>query len=272
KELDDIADLIANNRLVTLVGIGGIGKTRLSLKVGEELLKDYEDGISLVELASLSDPALVPQTVATLFHLVEGSEESLTEKLIRVLRTKNILLILDNCEHLLDACAQIADTLLRNCPNLKILTTSREPLSITGEAQYHVPPLGLPDLQQIMEKLLDFESVELFEERARLVQENFSLTMENASSITQICHRLDGIPLALELAAARVAMFSTEQIAARLHESFNLLTGGSRTVLPRHQTLHACIDWSWNLLSASEQTLLRRLAVFAGGWTLEGAE
>jgi len=272
KEQNEIANLIANNRLVTLVGTGGIGKTRLSLKMGEQLLREYANGIWLVELAPLSDPALVPQTVATLFNLVEGSEEPPTEKLIRVLCPKTILLILDNCEHLLDACAQLAHALLRSCPNLKILTTSREPLGITGEAQYHVPPLGLPDLQQILEKLLDYESVELFEERARLVQENFALTMENASSISQICHRLDGIPLAIELAAARVDMFSTEQIAARLNESFNLLTGGSRTVLPRHQTLRACIDWSWNLLSESEQTLLRRLAVFAGGWTLEGTE
>ena len=272
RELDDIANLIANNRLVTLVGTGGIGKTRLSLKVGEGLLKDYADGIWLVELASLSDPALVPQTVATTFHLVEGSEEPLTEKLIRVLRTKNILLILDNCEHLLDACAQLADTLLRNCPNLKILTTSREPLGITGEAQYHVPPLGLPDLQQILDKLLDYESVQLFEERARLVQQHFSLTMENAASVTHICHRLDGIPLAIELAAARVNSLSMEQIASRLDERFNLLTGGSRTALPRHQTLRASIDWSWDLLSEPERILLRRLSVFAGGWTLEAAE
>jgi non-specific serine/threonine protein kinase len=155
---------------------------------------------------------------------------------------------------------------------LKILTTSREPLGITGEAQYHVPPLGLPDLQQILEKLLDYESVELFEERARLVKEHFSLTMENASSIAQICHRLDGIPLAIELAAARVSMYSTEQIAARLDESFNLLTGGSRTALPRQQTLRASIEWSWKLLSDPEQILLRRLSIFAGGWTLDAAE
>jgi predicted ATPase/DNA-binding SARP family transcriptional activator len=272
KELDEIADLITNNRLVTLVGPGGIGKTRLSLKLGEQLIKEYANGIWLVELASLSNPVLVPQTVATLFDLVEGSEESLTEKLIRVLRPKTILLILDNCEHLLDASAHLADDLLKNCPNLKILATSREPLGVTGEAQYHVPPLGLPDPQQILEKLLGYESIQLFEERASLVHEHFSLTMMNASSITQICHRLHGIPLAIELAAARVNMFSTEQIAAQLHESFNLLTGGSRTALPRQQTLRASIDWSWNLLSEPEQTLLRRLAVFAGGWELDAAQ
>ena len=272
RELDEVTDLIADHRLVTLVGTGGIGKTRLSLKVGEGLLKEYADGIWLVELASLSNPALVPQTVASLFSLAEGSEEPLTEKLIRVLRAKTILLILDNCEHLLDASAQLVHALLSSCPNLKILTTSREPLGITGEAQYHVPPLALPNLQQMLEKLLDYESIQLFEERARLVQEDFSLTMENASSIAQICHRLDGIPLAMELAAARVNVFSTQQIAVQLNESFNLLTGGSRTALPRQQTLRASIDWSWNLLSDPEQTLLRRLTVFAGGWTLDAAE
>jgi non-specific serine/threonine protein kinase len=272
RELDDIANLIANNRLVTLVGTGGIGKTRLSLKVAEGLLRDFANGIWFVELAPLNDSTGVPQTVASLFGLIEGSSESPNEKLIRFLRSKTVLLILDNCEHLLDACAQLADTLLKNCPNLKILTTSREPLGITGEAQYHVPSLALPDLQQILERLLDFASIQLFEGRARLVQENFSLTMDNASSIVQICHRLDGIPLAIELAAARINTFSTEQIAARLDESFNLLTGGSRTALPRQQTLAGSIDWSWKLLSESEQTLMRRLAIFAGGWTLDAAE
>jgi len=272
KELDEIVNLIADHRLVTLIGTGGIGKTRLSLKVGEGLLNDYAHGIWLVELALLNDPTRVPQTVAALFNIIEGSEESPTEKLIRTLCPKTILLIIDNCEHLLDACAHLADALLRNCPKLKILATSREPLGITGEALYHVPSLALPHLQQVIEKLLEYESVQLFEERARLVQENFSLTMENAPSIAQICHRLDGIPLAIELAAARVNLLSTEQIAARLNENFNLLTGGSRTTLPRHQTIRASIDWSWNLLSESEQALLRRLAIFSGGWTLEGAE
>jgi len=272
KELNEITSLIASHRLVTLTGTGGIGKTRLSLKVGEHLLDEYADGVWLVELAPLSAPALVLQTVAIQFNLVEGSEELLTEKLIHVLRPRTLLLILDNCEHLLDACAQLANTLLRNCPNLKIIATSREPLGITGEAQYHVPPMALPDIQQLLEKILGYESVQLFEERARLVQGNFSLTMENASSITRICHRLDGIPLAIELAAARVNLLSTEQIALRLDESFNLLTGGSRITLPRHQTLRASIDWSWNLLSDPERILLRRLSIFAGGWTLDAAE
>ncbi|MGZ9225585.1 MAG: AAA family ATPase, partial [Anaerolineales bacterium] len=272
KELAEVAALIAGHRLVTLTGTGGIGKTRLSLKMGEQLLNQFPEGIWLVEFASLNDPTLVPQTVATLFNLVEGSSEPLTEKLIHILRPKAILLILDNCEHLLDACAQLADALLRHCPNLKILATSREPLGISGEALFHVPPLALPDVQQVLQQLLRYESIQLFEERARLVQEHFALTMENASSIAHICHRLDGIPLAIELAAARVNLLSTQQIAARLDESFNLLTGGSRTTLPRHQTLRASLEWSWNLLSASEAILLRRLSVFAGGWTLDAGE
>src|SRR5258706_5935174 len=271
-ELTEINNLIKDHRLVTLTGTGGIGKTRLSLKKGEQLINEYANGIWFVELASLTDPALVPQTAAKLFQLTEQAGESLTEKLIRVLRPTNMLLILDNCEHLLDACAQLADGLLRNCPSLKILPTSREPLRITGEAQYHVPPLGLPNVQQVLAKLLEYESVQLFEERAQLVNENLSVTLENASSIAQICYRLDGIPLAIELAAARVNLLSTEQIAVRLEESFNLLTGGSRTTLPRHQTLRASIDWSWNLLSEPEKILLERLAVFAGGWTFDAAE
>jgi predicted ATPase/DNA-binding SARP family transcriptional activator len=272
KELHEITNLIADHRLVTLTGTGGIGKTRLSLKTGEQVLDKYTNGVWLVELAALNDPALVPQTVAKLFHIVEQPEESLTDKLIRVLRSKTVLLILDNCEHLLDTCAHLADTLLRNCPNLKILATSREPLGITGEAVYHVPSLELPNIQQVLEKLLEYESIQLFEERARLVQEYFSLTMENASSVAQICHRLDGIPLAIELAAARVNLLSPQQIAARLDESLNLFARGSRTALPRHQTLRASISWSWNLLSDPERILLRRLSVFAGGWTLDAAE
>jgi predicted ATPase/DNA-binding SARP family transcriptional activator len=272
KELGEIKSLIADHHLVTLLGTGGIGKTRLSLRSGELLLNEYTDGVWFVELASLNDSTLIPHTVAKLFNLVEQSEESVTEKLVRVLRPKTILLILDNCEHLIEACAQLADVLLKNCPNLKIIATSREPLGITGEAQYHVPPLGLPDLQQLLEQLLGYESIQLFEERARLVQENFSLTPINASPIAHICHRLDGIPLAIELAAARVNLLSPEQIALKLDESFSLLTGGSRTAMPRHQTLRASIDWSWNLLSAPERTLLRRLSIFAGGWTFDAAE
>jgi predicted ATPase/DNA-binding XRE family transcriptional regulator len=272
KEQIEIIKQIKKYRLVTLTGPGGVGKTRLSIKVGEQMLGDYVNGIWLVELASLNDPALLPQTVVALFRIAAQIKTSPTELLINFLRAKTILLILDNCEHLLEACAQLADTLLKNCPNLKILATSRESLGITGEAVYSVPSLGLPDLEQLLENFRGYESVRLFEERAQLAKMDFSLTMEHAASVAQICHRLDGIPLAIELAAAHAKMFSTEQIATQLNESFNLLTGGSRTALPRQQTIHASIDWSWNLLSDSERILLRRLSVFAGGWTLEAAE
>jgi predicted ATPase/DNA-binding XRE family transcriptional regulator len=272
KEQAEILQLIGTHRLVTLTGSGGVGKTRTSLKVGAQVLEEYPNGIWLVELAPLSDPELLPQTVASVFGISAQATRSHIELLIHFLRPKTALLILDNCEHLLDACAQVADTLLKHCPNLKILATSREALGILGEIVYHMPSLGLPDIEQTLEHFREYESVRLFEERAWLALPDFKLTMENASSIAQICSRLDGIPLAIELAAARVNMFSTSQIAARLDDRFNLLTGGSRTALPRQQTLRASIDWSWNLISDPERTLLCRLTVFAGGWTLEAAE
>ena len=272
KEQAEILQLIGTHRLVTLTGSGGVGKTRISLKVGGQVLDEYANGVWLVELAPLSDPELLPQTVASVFGIVFQATRSPTELLFNFLRLKTALLILDNCEHLLDASAHIADTLLKYCPQLKILATSREALGILGEVVYHMPSLGLPDIQKTLETFRDYESVRLFEERARLAAPDFKLTMENASAVAQICSRLDGIPLAIELAAARVNMFSTTQIATRLDDRFNLLTSGSRTALPRQQTLRASIDWSWNLLSNPERRLLRRLTVFAGGWTLESAE
>jgi predicted ATPase/transcriptional regulator with XRE-family HTH domain len=272
KEQAEILKWIGTHRLVTLTGSGGVGKTRISLKVGEQVLDEYANGVWLVELAPLSDPELLPQSVASALGIVTQSTRSHTELLINFLRPKMALLILDNCEHLLDASAHLADTLLKHCPHLKILATSREPLGILGEVVYHMPSLRLPDIQQTLEKFREYESVRLFEERAQLVQPDFKLTMENASSIAQICSRLDGIPLAIELAAARVYMISTAQIAVRLDNRFNLLTGGGRTTLPRQQTLRASIDWSWNLISNPERALLRRLTIFAGGWTLEAAE
>lgn len=273
KEQAEIIQLIGAHRLVTLTGSGGVGKTRISLKVGGQVLGEYANGVWLAELASLSDPALLPQAVASILGIVtQSSTITHTQLLINFLRAKTALLILDNCEHLLDACAQLTDTLLKNCPQLKILATSRQPLGILGEIQYRLPSLGLPNIEQTLEKFRDYESVRLFEERAQLAQPDFKLTMDNASSVAQICSRLDGIPLAIELAAARVNIFSTAQIAERLVDSFNLLTGGSRTALPHQQTIRASIDWSWNLISDVERTLLRRLTVFAGGWTLEAAE
>jgi predicted ATPase len=273
KEQVEILQRIASHRLVTLTGSGGVGKTRLALQVGEQVSSDYADGVWFVELAPLSDPTLLAQRVATVLGIVTQSTMiPYTELLTDLLRKKTVLLILDNCEHLVDTCAALADTLLKSCPRLKILATSREALGILGEIQYRLPSLELPDIQQTLEKIREYESVRLFQERAQLAQPDFKLTFENAASVAQICSRLDGIPLAIELAAARVTIFSPAQIAARLDKRFNLLTGGSRTALARQQTMRASIDWSWNLISEPERTLLRRLTVFAGGWTLEAAE
>jgi predicted ATPase/DNA-binding XRE family transcriptional regulator len=274
RETDEVANLIAKNRLVTLAGAGGIGKTRLSLQVGQKLLNDYPNGVWFVALDSLSDPALVPQTVASVFDIREGSsDEPLLERLTYALRQKTALLIFDNCEHLLDACAQLINTLLRGCLNLKILATSREILNIEGEATYYLSSLSLPErFNETIEKLTEYESIDLFAERAVLAQSSFRLTTENASFLTQICYRLDGIPLAIELAAAKVGMFSTEQIAKQLDDCFNLLTEGNRTALPRHQTLRASMDWSWGLLTEAEQRFMQQLSIFAGGWTLESVQ
>jgi predicted ATPase/DNA-binding XRE family transcriptional regulator len=272
KEQAEVLKLIHKYRLVTLVGAGGVGKTRLSLKVGAYVLKEFINGVWLVELAPILDPLLILRTIAVVIGLHDAPQRPLIAMLSDYLREKQILILLDNCEHLLDACAQLADALLKHCPGLKILATSREALGILGEAVYHVPSLELPDIQQLPEKFGDYESVRLFEERAQLAQMNFSLTRENALSVAKICNQLDGIPLAIELAAARVNMFSTEQVAARLQESFHLLTTGNRTAQPRHQTLQAAIDWSYDLLSPSERTLFQRLSVFVNGWTLEAAE
>jgi predicted ATPase/DNA-binding XRE family transcriptional regulator len=272
KELSDVIRLVTKYRLLTLTGSGGVGKTRLVIKVGEQLLENYLDGVWLVELAPIFDPLLVPRSTAIAIGLRDEPQRPVIDMLSDYLREKNILIVLDNCEHLLDSCAHLADTLLKRCPGLKILATSREALGILGEAVYHVPSLEVPNIQQLIDKFRDYESIRLFEERAQLARTDFSLTIENASSVAKICTRLDGIPLAIELAAARVNTFSPAQIAARLQESLNLLTMGNRTALPRHQTLQAAIDWSYDLLSAIEQTLFQRLSVFVNGWTLEAAE
>ena len=272
KEQSDVIRLLAKHRLITLTGSGGIGKSRLSMKVGEQIAGDYPSGVWLVELAPILDPALVPHTTALTLGLREDPKRPVIDMLCDYLRDKRMLLLLDNCEHVLDACAQLIDALLKTCPQLKILATSRESLNITGEAIYRVPSLTLPNPQQILDNFRNYESILLFEERAQLVRLEFSVTVENVASVAQICQRLDGIPLAIELAAAKVAAFSTQQITEQLHESFNLLAQGSRTALPRQQTLRASINWSWNLLTESEQRLILQLSVFAGGWTLEAAQ
>jgi len=261
-------------RLLTLTGPGGTGKTRLSLQAAAELSEDFPNGVWFVELAPLSDPALVVQAIAAVLGLREIAGRPLDALLADYLRDKRLLLVLDNCEHLIDACARIADRLLRACPELRILASSREALGIGGETVLRLPSLAVPDLQALppLEELARFESVQLFAERAASVQPGFRLTAQNAPAVAQISCRLDGIPLALELAAARVRSMSPQQIAARLDDRFRLLTGGSRAAVQRQQTLQALIDWSYDLLSPQECTLLRRLAVFAGGWTLDAAE
>jgi len=275
KEMDEIRRLIVANRIVTLTGSGGAGKSRLSLQVSAESLSQFSDGVWYAELAPITDPALVPQTLHSIFKLREDRHRSPLEVLIDYLRAKDLLLVLDNCEHLIEACAQIGESLLQACPKLRILASSREALGIAGEAVYRVPSLSLPqDLRgtEDIEGLMGYEAIRLFIERAASAKQGFTLTEDNASSVAQICQRLDGIPLALELAASRVKVLTPEQIAARLDDRFRLLTDGSRTALPRQQTLRAMIDWSYSLLSEQEIILFCRLAVFVGGWTLEAAE
>jgi predicted ATPase/Tfp pilus assembly protein PilF len=274
QQMAEVKQFLATTRLLTLTGSGGCGKTRLALQVAADLLEEYADGVWLVELAPLTDPALVPQTVASALGAREEPGRSLTATLTDTLRPKSLLMVLDNCEHLLTACAQLADTLLRSCPGLRMLASSREGLGIGGEQIYRVPSLSLPDATHLppLEGLHEFEAVQLFADRARLGQPAFAVTQANALAVAQVCQRLDGIPLAIELAAARVKVLSVEQIAERLDDRFRLLTGGSRTALPRQQTLRALIDWSYDLLVEPERALLRRSSVFAGGWSLEAAE
>ena len=274
KELDEIKNLVTAHRIVTLTGSGGAGKTRLSLQVGTDCLGQFSNGVWFAGLAPVTDPALIPQTLLAVFNLREGVHRSALEVLTDHLRPKEVLLILDNCEHLIQACAQISESLLHACTKLKILATSREALGIAGETPYRVPSLKTPEPNRLpsLEDLMDVDSIRLFVERATAARPDFALTKDNASFIAQTCSRLDGIPLAIELAAARVKVLTPEQIASRLDDRFHLLTGGSRTALPRQQTLRAMIDWSYSLLTEQEKTIFRRLAVFIGGWTLEAAE
>ena len=282
QEIAAVRRALGETRLLTLTGAGGCGKTRLALRVADELLWAYPHGIWFVELAALADPALVPQTVAAALGLPTTEQQSPVATLTEFVRPRSLLLILDNCEHLVAACADVVETLLRAGPNVEVLATSREPLGVGGEAVWPVPPLALPpaawesavtDEQIRRESASPMpDSIHLFVERARLHRPAFALTPQNAAAVAEVCRRLDGIPLALELAAARVAVLSVEQIAARLGDRFRLLTGGGRTALPRQQTLRAALDWSYDLLTAEEQALLRRLSVFAGGFTLEAAE
>jgi len=272
KEIGQIKNRLQQYRLVTLTGSGGVGKSRLSIQVASEVLTDYPDGAWLVELAPVTDPALVPQTVCAALDVTPSGNIPARSVLTDYLQPKKTLLVVDNCEHLIDACVQLTDGLLHACPNLRIIASSREALGIEGESAYHVPSLSLPDSHTDLQAIQESEAVKLFIDRANALLPEFELTESNAPVIAQICQRLDGIALAIELAASRVKLLTVEQIAARLDDAFRLLTGGARTALPRHQTLRGTIDWSYNLLTAEEQKALRRLSVFVRGWTLEAAE
>lgn len=271
RELVEIKRLLPDRRLLTLVGVGGIGKTRLALQVAAEVVDAYHDGVWFVDLASLVDPALVPSTVAQALGVRETAGRPLIQTLCSQVKGRQLLLLLDNCEHLLDACATFADAILRGVAGPTILTTSREPLHVAGEQTYSLPTLSLPDPNATVDAMGRSEAVQLFVERVRLQQADFVLTERHAPAVAKICARLDGIPLALELAAARVRSLSLEQINAHLDDRFRLLTGGSRTALPRQQTLRAALDWSFDLLAEKERAVLRKLASFAGGFTLEAA-
>ena len=273
QEIEAVKFLLDRTRLLTLTGSGGCGKTRLALQVAADILEKYPEGVWLVELAALTDPTLVVQTVAQTLNVTEEPGKPRLQTLLGALASRRLLIILDNCEHLLDACAHLADALLTSCHDVHILASSREGLGIAGETLYRIPSLSLPDLKQTATpaSLFAYESVRLFVDRSAAALPAFTVTDANAYALASVCHRLDGIPLAIELASARVRSLSLEEINARLDNRFRLLTGGSRTALPRQQTLRALIDWSYDLLNPQEKRLFCRLSVFAGGWTLEAA-
>ena len=276
QELKEVKRLLRTTRLLTLTGTGGAGKTRLALQAGADLLDEYPDGVWLMELAPVADASLVPQAVLSALGLREEPQRSLTDTLIDALRPKRALLILDNCEHVVEAVAQLAEALLTQSPGLRLLATSREVLRAAGEVVWRVPSLSVPpeepDRRGPVEQTTQYEAVRLFVERAVAASPGFRVTDKTAPVLAEVCRRLDGIPLAIELAAARAQMLSPEQIRGRLDDRFRLLTGGRRTALPRQQTLRAAVAWSYDLLAEEERALFGRLSVFAGGLSLDGAE
>lgn len=275
-ETAEVKALLSSTCLLTLTGAGGCGKTRLALKVASEVLEDYKDGVWFVDLAPVSEPARITEAMASALDVRQWSERLILESLLDYLRSKRLLIVLDNCEHLVQRCAELVNTLLRKCRNLRILTTSREALNTEGEIIWRVPSLSFPELNTIRSlrasELLKYEAVRLFTDRAVSVLPAFTVAERNAQAVASICSRLDGIPLALELASASMKILSCDQILDRLDDRFELLTGGGRTALLRHQTLRATVDWSFGLLSEKEKALLRRLSVFSGGCTIEAAE
>jgi predicted ATPase/DNA-binding CsgD family transcriptional regulator len=273
RELAEVERLINTSRLITLTGAGGCGKTRLALRVAENLSSHFKDEVWWVELAVLNDPTLLPQTVLQTLRLPESPSRTPLELLTDYFQPKHSLLILDNCEHIIDACARLVSHLLQTCPQLGIIVTSREALNIDGELDWIVPSLQLPTVQSSnISDLNQYDGVQLFIARASTITPDFALAEQNVDAVIKICQRLDGMPLAIELAAARIQILDVEQIAERLDNALQLLTQGKRTAPSRHQTLRATMDWSYDLLSGAEKKLFQRLAVFAGRFTLEAAE
>jgi non-specific serine/threonine protein kinase len=274
QELEQLQSLLGSSRLLTLAGTGGVGKTRLALRLADAVVERFRDGVWMVDLAPVTDAGLVPHTVASAVGIREGSQRSMGEMLLHNLRSRQLLLVLDNCEHLVEACAELAESALRNAPALCIVATSREPLGVPGETIWRVASLSLPESSShaMDDGLLGAEATRLFVERARSLDPGFAATEVTATTIARICRRLDGIPLAIELAAARIGVLSVEQIDTRLQNRFRLLTGGVRTAVPRQRTLEATMQWSYQLLAETERQLLERLSVFPAGFTLETTE
>jgi predicted ATPase/DNA-binding XRE family transcriptional regulator len=274
REIGVLARELLSSRLLTLTGPGGVGKTRLALAVAERRQSEFADGAFFVSLAQIADPSLLPDAVVAALGLRAERNRPALETLLQRLRGRELLLVLDNCEHLLSGCSPLAEALLRACPGVRILATSREPLGLTGETVWSVPALALPHTQWVpsVDGLLASEATRLFVERAASAESTFTLRQDHAPSVAEICRRLDGIPLAIELAAVLVRTMTVAQIATRLEDRFRLLSHGPRAGPPRHQTLRAAVDWSYELLSEPERVLFNRLSVFVGGWTLESAE
>ena len=275
REVAEVRRLLDESRLVTLTGAGGCGKSRLALQAVADSLDAYPDGVWWVELAPVTDPALVAHSVMEAINLQDDPTRDVLDRLTGYLGDQQVLVTLDNCEHVIEAATRVGDALVSRCANLTVLATSREALNIPGEVAWRVPPLSLPDSEAAtppLASLRQYDAVRLFIDRAKNARPNFSVTDQTAPAVAQICHRLDGIPLAIELAAARVRVLSPDRIAAELDDRFRLLTGGARTVVPRHQTLEASVQWSHDLLSDDERMLFRRLSVFSGGFTLDACE
>lgn len=273
EDLTQIKNFLRQNRMLTLTGPGGTGKTRLALQAGADVIDDFEHGVWFAELATVNDPSFLPLSILKSLDIPEQPNQNATDTLIENLKDKNLLLILDNCEHIVEACTHLSEKLLRNSTQLKILTTSREALQCSGEQVFRTLPLATPTSEIVSpEQITQYESVRLFIERALAIHQQFRITESNCNAVAGICYQLDGIPLAIELAAARTKILTPEKIFERLDDKFRLLTGGQRTALPKQQTLKAMIDWSYDLLSDNEKLLWNRLSIFTGGWTMETAE